>query len=552
MLSIGRVLNQHFAASLTVLDIINRLPYAVDAPFNSRKQQHEALCHPKTRLGVLFEIRKWTTQQDQRSLFWVNGQAGTGKSTIARTVARHCRDEGTLGASFFFSRGGGDVGNAQKFVTSIARQLAYHVPFFGEHICGAIQQERDIANHSIADLWNRLIMQSLPKLQGTSCPPSLVIVIDALDECDNENDIVLILRLLAATQPDASIHLRFFLTSRPEVPVRRVFRRLPASGHEKFVLHEMLAETRSDLRAFFEDKLSEIADNHDLGADWPGQATIQRLVDRANGLFIWAATSCRFIDNGGKQFAGTRLTILLQAYESGNTPQDNLDHIYTTVFVSSIPVHYNFHEKSIAYAVLRYVLGSIVVLFSELSTYSMASLLGIEHQEAQGTLNDLHSILVIPDDPRHQVRLHHPSLRDYLLDDARCTNTDIFVHKQEAHRKLLICCIRLMSGSLRKDICGLGAPGTLLQDLPDDTIEQYIRPELQYACIYWVEHLLRSGYKPHDNDFIHHFFKTFLLHWLEVRSLVERLPSAILTLISLLSHVRVSMASFDSRLTLLS
>jgi hypothetical protein len=29
--------------------------------------------------------------------------AGTGKSTIARSVARRCHDEGFLGASFFFS-----------------------------------------------------------------------------------------------------------------------------------------------------------------------------------------------------------------------------------------------------------------------------------------------------------------------------------------------------------------------------------------------------------------------------------------------------------------
>jgi hypothetical protein len=54
--------------------------------------------------------------------------AGTGKSTIANTVARGYFEQGRLAASFIFSRGGGDVGNAQKFVTTIAVQLALHIP----------------------------------------------------------------------------------------------------------------------------------------------------------------------------------------------------------------------------------------------------------------------------------------------------------------------------------------------------------------------------------------------------------------------------------------
>jgi len=55
---------------------------------------------------------------------WLSGMAGTGKSKIAHTVAHGCFEQGRLVASFFFSRGGWDVG---KFVTSIAVQLALHV-----------------------------------------------------------------------------------------------------------------------------------------------------------------------------------------------------------------------------------------------------------------------------------------------------------------------------------------------------------------------------------------------------------------------------------------
>jgi replication-associated recombination protein RarA len=65
-------------------------------------------------------IYKWAEGEDERCIFWLNGLAGTGKSTIARIVAREYFEKRCLRASFFFTRGGGDIGHAGKFVTSIA------------------------------------------------------------------------------------------------------------------------------------------------------------------------------------------------------------------------------------------------------------------------------------------------------------------------------------------------------------------------------------------------------------------------------------------------
>ena len=67
-----------------------------------------------------------------------------GKSTIARTVAREHLAQNQLGASFFFSRGGGDVGNARKFFTTIAFQLAQRSPALKRGILEAVAKHRDI------------------------------------------------------------------------------------------------------------------------------------------------------------------------------------------------------------------------------------------------------------------------------------------------------------------------------------------------------------------------------------------------------------------------
>jgi nucleoside phosphorylase len=101
-------------------DLLNLLPIASEAPFNSYDKRHHTFCLDGTRVGVLNEIYAWASGESEQCIFWLNGMAGTGKSTIARTVAYKYSELYRLGASFFFSRGGGDPSHASKFFTTIA------------------------------------------------------------------------------------------------------------------------------------------------------------------------------------------------------------------------------------------------------------------------------------------------------------------------------------------------------------------------------------------------------------------------------------------------
>ena len=103
---------------------LDRLPYAIEAPFNSFMRQHEPACLNNTRVNLLNDIYAWVDGKNERCIFWLNGMAGTGKSTIARTVARRYYEQQRLAASFFFSKGGGDISHAGLFITSIAMQVA--------------------------------------------------------------------------------------------------------------------------------------------------------------------------------------------------------------------------------------------------------------------------------------------------------------------------------------------------------------------------------------------------------------------------------------------
>lgn len=185
--------------------------------------------------------------------------AGTGKSTVARTDAQYYFDKKRLGASFFSSRGGGDVSSASKFVTIIAVQLASSIPVLPQYVGDAVMEGRDIASRSLRDQQRELVLRPLSKLDGKSCQPSYIVIVDALDEYDDENNIRVILHLLAEAPLLERAWIRVLLTSRPEIPIRHGLGRMPAEDHHHFVLHNISPSTVDhDISIFLEYNLKLI------------------------------------------------------------------------------------------------------------------------------------------------------------------------------------------------------------------------------------------------------------------------------------------------------
>jgi hypothetical protein len=146
-----------------------------------------------------------------------------------------------------------------------------------------------------------------------------VLVIDALDECNDEDDIRIILYLLAEVRSLERVRIRVFLTSRPEIPIRYGFCQIPDQEYQDFVLHNISPSIIDhDITIFLEHSLKLIGQERSLGPSWPGKEVIRCLVQAASGLFIWAATACRFIREG-KRHAARRLDTILKSGGSNST-----------------------------------------------------------------------------------------------------------------------------------------------------------------------------------------------------------------------------------------
>ena len=479
----------------------------------------------------------WSRNHNSACIFWLNGMAGTGKSTIARTVAHNLNEEECLGASFYFSRGRGDLGHAGMFFTTIAAQLANSLPALRPYICRAIAEKFNISQQGLAEQWKYLIFQPLSNLDKVLHQSQIFsLVIDALDECEGEEDIRLILRLLAQAKTLEAVQLRVFVTSRPETPIRLGFNNIPEGSHQDYILHNISSSIVDyDISIFYRHELQIAWKKCDL----PEQQTIGLLVKKAGGLFIWAATACRFI-NDGKRFTGRRLSLILQGDTTVMPPEKKLDEIYITILTHSVSGSFDEYEREELYRLFKEIVGSIVVLIDPLSAVNLANLLGKTEEEIYQALDDLHSVLEVPESQEYAIRFLHSSFRDFLLSKERCWDQQFWVDEKKAHEILAQSCIRVMFNSLRRDICGLRAPGTFASAVESCRIEQYLPPDLQYACRYWVQHLQRSEYHLVDDCQVHKFLQEHLLHWLEALSLMGKLSEAIQIVTALQSMLTVS------------
>ena len=225
--------------------------------------------------------------------------------------------------------------------------------------------------------------------------------------------------------------------------------------------------------------------------------------------------------------------------EGLTAPEKQLNATYLAVLKHSIPLEYNDEEQEKSCEMLRQILGSLITLISPLSMKSIGILLQIPDEDVEETLENLHSIINIPSDKAHLLRLHHPSFRDFLLDKERCDDQRFWIDEKRANSALAEQCIQLMSTSLKQNIIGLGVPGTLVSEINNGQLMAALPPEVQYACMYWVQHLQKGKNKLRDDGYVHQFLREHLLSWFEALGWMKSVSEGIHAVLVLGSIVTV-------------
>ncbi|KAM0196035.1 hypothetical protein ACHAPI_006052 [Fusarium lateritium] len=374
-----------------------------------------SFCLEGTRVAVLQDIETWSSDPKSPCICWLPGLAGTGKSTISRTVAHDLKGK-SLGASFFFKKGAGNRGDGRFMFSIIAYQLALNFPPLRSHIVEAVKKDLALAMAPMKTQWQKLILDPLSKLQGKELGKPLVLIVDALDECE-EDDRKQILHLLQTSCPMA---LRVFITSRPELDIEGQFlahRQL----HQEIVLHRVdIGTIEKDITAFLKHSLQELVSEYNqshpqkhlqMDLKWPGGLRFKLLVQKSLPLFIAAATFIRMIkDRHWVKSPDYKMDFIIKESIQVNSQYEALYRPVLDLMLSGCP------EEDRGRAAESFIdtVGSFILLASPLSVTALANLLGIDARDVMGQIDPLRSVIDIPSDDG-EIKLFHLSFRDYLL-----------------------------------------------------------------------------------------------------------------------------------------
>jgi hypothetical protein len=490
------------------------------------------MCLAGTREQLLLDLAAWFDDRDpaRERVFWLNGLAGTGKTTVARTIAARAHEQGRLGAAFFFSRNIAATRAPSTILPTIAYQLAHYQQAFRSSVCTAIASDEDVSTRVIA-AQAKILFDKIAYVSVSNEP--LLIVLDALDECYVEGSceggdaIPLLLDKLGSLP-----HIKILITSRAEDTIKRMFSRMA----NQFALHDIEADiVQGDIHLYFEHCLTLLAYARKLPLPFPTNDGLDELVKRAGTLFIYAATVVKWVSDPKAQPTLRLQQVLEQDADEVAFQHQMLDRMYARILEQAAETSGNPkpHERA-----LGKILSAVVLLQEPMHPTALAVLVD-EDKRASAILPLLSAVLLV--DNEASVRLFHPSFPDYITNEERCKDNRFLVTRLEGHLQLATRCLEIMNDGLRRDICDIRDPSVPNREVAGlkERLAGEVPSELRYACQYWHIHLQYAGVFSDSGLLaaLDVFCTRHLLHWVELLSLLNKLPSARVELESLLPQL---------------
>ena len=475
-------------------------------------------CLKGTREAVLDEIESWSKDYTLSPVYWLNGLAGTGKSTIAQTVAERLFADERLGASFFCSRDFEDRRDLRYILPTLAIQLAHAYPQFRSILVPLIRSKPGIVHESLCNQMESLIVGPLSALNI-----STVIIIDALDECVDEEPQSAILSVMGRLV-EGIPKVKFLITGRPEPRIKSGFRLgLLRPLTDVFVLHEVdPSVVNTDIRLFLEHGLHEIAKRQSMDqGGWPTDEYLDLLCERAGGLFVYAMATLKFLDHSFA-LASEQLDVIIRA--PGSTAHEGqaqlrlgatLDSLYLSSFQTAFSRTTTRDDEKV-----RLVIGAVILAVNPLPPSAIATLVNLGKQQVMNLLQLIQSLLKLPEDPDLPVLPFHKSFPDFVTDPLRCLDNRFHIPPRTGHLKLALNCLRLMNSRLRQNLLSLPdySLNSEIEDLKGK-VDGVVGKALLYACRSWHHHLTEVR-----EDFaliipsLQSFLQEMFLGWLEVLS----------------------------------
>jgi len=474
-----------------------------------------------TRKSILDQIIAWVTNGpgvDKSTPYWIYGLPGIGKTSLAHSICEELDDRNQLAGAFFCRKDDTNSSEPRNILPTLLYQLAKTSPPFRSIVTEHLHKKQHTTPQSMQD---SLFLEFIRSIPPHSNPDTLVVVIDAFDECGDTLSRSVILKVLidaAALAP----WLKIIITSRLEVDISRCL-----GGSAKYDLGTD-QEATADLRTFAQSQLSLVASSRHLPTSWPAEPLLNRVILRANGLFIFIKTlvlalmKCEDPEEFLKNALQGSATAGLEALYS----------LYSSIV--------NTHSKiSGSWRVIAVI---ATAQYRPLRKGPIARLAGVKPNFVETLVDDLSSLLYRDEGANGAIRVRHLSISECFASNPCGYQVEL----RAAHVEQGIACLQTMVKQLRFNICKLEdsrLANTDIKDLPL-RIEQNISDPLQYSSLYWSTHL-RSTPDEVQHGVILGSLKEFLegpypLFWMEVLSVMGMVSVGAPSLRGVTSLVKVS------------
>ncbi|KAK0224104.1 hypothetical protein IW262DRAFT_1371032 [Armillaria fumosa] len=482
-------------------------------------------CTEGTRLEILQRLTSWLDDISQPQIFWINGMAGTGKTTLAKSVARIASDKKVLGGSFFCSRRSADRRDVRRIIPSIA----FHLAAVNEEYCRQVlkvirKRKLGFVKTPPSEHWERLIVE--PLRDSGSSPPVLIIV-DGLDECDNlDKELWFPLWNQFLKSLSDLPRVKVLLTSRPNdltcvSPLRNVS-----------VLDLHTSHCESDIHLFVRRRLSSLGGSHP--PQWPSDEHISWIAKESDRLFVYAAEICRYVVSPGSP--EQQLKKLL---DNGTGLLVGMVRFYGRILTSALRF---LNDEKVEEC--QAILGALMLQkVPRLSLNDLSILFEHDVSHVRGLLTGFHSVLLIPVSDDEPICVFHPSFITFIAshnpwkgvcdvdgcERSRCSDHPLlrfpqfYLDPKQYHLKITMALLKFMIPNLssqRDD-----------RRIISRTRRPCHRPgaqALEYACTHWADHLQLSSSDEQQEvralaDILARFLKERGKDWLNVVSSYELL-----------------------------
>ena len=459
------------------------LPRTVEHP--TYDYQGKNPCDEDTRVEVLGEIMRWVADSSPRSrnFLWLTGDPGCGKSAITASIARNCKDNGTLWAQFFINRNNVETTDPNSYFPSIARQLVFKSLDVERAIYHTLKEKPSLMDSISPDQAAKLFVDAIGVASRLDPRKPVVVVIDGLDETDRARlkDTATIFSHLFRGLADYR-NAKVFISSRTEDDIRNPFARHMKGRHVKHVHLDTAAQSSiNDVATFLRRKVMKIVQENDLNwTVWPGEKRMAVLAVRASGLFIWASTVAKFLQEQIDALGTECLNDVLDMVTAEDL--NDINHLYNVILRQIYRGKWNVGWE---YEKFRRIVGAIVVLREPLRLHDLRLLLDIRQTDTStpvdvvNFIRRLRTVLVAGADAvgDDTVPRLHKSFYEFItsLEVSSKFRIDPKISEMELASRCLCRLSFAYTDMTYSNITGLRLPG-----------------HLRYAFRFWSSHL-RQG-----------------------------------------------------------